>query len=90
MAMSSAEIASPGLDGWTFPTYMSMVDGSSTVGAVVATSPVDSVIAKRGSVKFWALYIMTGWNHELPKGSEIRCPGKSECVGHYKFHKGHI
>ena len=21
---------------------------------------------------------MNGWNHELPKGSEIRCSGKSE------------
>ena len=28
---------------------------------------------------------MNGWNHELPKGSEIRCSGKSE-HGMYKVH----
>ena len=32
------------------------------------------------------VYIMNGWNHQCPKGSEIRCSGKSE---HFLPHMWH-
>ena len=36
--------------------------------------------------KLCNVYIMNGWSHEIPKGSEFRCSIKSEHILPHKFH----